>query len=164
MDIFIICKISLVCGVSASIYVFCSKHEPFIKSCESNLDTISLVGVYSLRTMHYSLGVFLLFYTFASTINLIHDLLVVGLIVCICLHWQIFNGCILVVLEKRLLIPENSCEPSSHEFVHIEKMPFLALLGLPKTITDLSDNFIFILPIILIARLIYYINIFPKYI
>jgi hypothetical protein len=149
MDIFIICKISLVCGVSASIYVFCSKHEPFIKSCESTLDSISLLGVYGLRTIHYSLGVFLLSYTFASTINLIHDLFVVGLIVCICLHWQIFNGCILVILEKRLLIPEN---------VHIEKMPFLALLGVPKKITDLSDNFIFILPIILIGRLMYYIN------
>jgi len=146
MDIFFICQFSVVCGVTASVYVFLTNYEPFIKLCESKLDSLSLITVYGLRSIHYSLTAFLLTYPFISTINFECDLIIIGFIVSICLHWQIIGGCILTILEKRILIPE---------YVHIDKMPFFGLLGIPKNITDLSDNIILILPIILVGRIIY---------
>jgi hypothetical protein len=114
--------------------------------CESKLGLLQLIDVYGLRTIHYSLGVFLVSYPFFSVIHLTHDLLVAGLIVAICLQWIVVGGCILIIWEKRILIPKN---------VAIDKMPFLALLGVPKKITDLSDNFIVIPLLVLLLRIVY---------
>jgi len=146
MNIFICLQVSAVCGVYASIYVFFTRHDPFIKMCESKLGLLQLIDVYGLRTIHYSLGVFLISYPFFSVIHLTHDLIVACLIVAICLQWIVVGGCILIIWEKRILIPKN---------VAIAKMPFLALLGVPKKITDLSDNFIVIPLLVLLLRIVY---------
>jgi hypothetical protein len=147
MNVFVFCKLSLIFGGSAGIYVFLTQKNDFIKKCESTLDSFQTLQVYCIRFLHYSVFSFLALYPFTVIINLWTDLIVAGFIILIYLHWQILGGCILIILEKRILIPENVECPT--------QLPFLELLSCPKNITNLPEEFIVIPLIVLLMRLLY---------
>ena len=83
MHIIILCNTSLIFGTIASIYVFFTKKNKFIKSCELTLNWFELFQVYTLRSIHYSIFAFLLLYPFVSVIKLTYDLAVICFIVSI---------------------------------------------------------------------------------
>lgn len=149
MHILLFCSSSLVVGILAAIYAFFIKSDEFIKSRESTLNPMDIFQIYTLRSIHYSIFAFFSLYPFLVDLNLTHDLFVSSMIASVYFQWQIFGECILIILEKRILFQEDFEENSDY------KLPFLALLNVPKTITELSDNLVFFQLIALGIRIWY---------
>ena len=122
-------------GVCLSIYAYaigCSKFNHI----ESSLGMVDFVELYLLRTTHFSVFVFGTLYVFFVDISFAHDMTIILLIGLTFLHWFVFGGCILTILEKRILFPDG--------FDSIKDMPFLALLNVPEVLTDIPDECILI--------------------
>ena len=145
MDIWLFLSLSVVVGVCLSIYAYaigCSKFNHI----EESLNMVDFVELYLLRTAHFSVIVFFAFYVLFADISFEHDMTIISLTILICLHWGVFGGCILTILEKRILFPDGINYP--------EKMPFLALLNAPNVLTDIPDEFILIVVILLAGRIL----------
>jgi hypothetical protein len=95
--------------------------------------------------LHFSVLVFFALYLFFVDISVKYDIIIAGLIVLIFLHWLVLGGCILPILEKRLLFPNGINYP--------EKMPFLSLLNVPETVTNIPDEVVLILVVLLVGRI-----------
>lgn len=138
MRIIIFCSNTLIAGTIASLYAFFAKSDALIKSRESKLRATDIFQIYTLRAIHYSIFAFFSLYPFLVDLNLKHDLFIIGMIVLVYFQWKLFSGCVLIILEKRILFREDFEENREY------KLPFLALLNVPKNVTELSDNIIFI--------------------
>jgi hypothetical protein len=84
-------------------------------------------------------------YLFFVDISVKYDTIIAISIILIFLQWSILGGCILTILEKRILFPDGINYP--------EKMPFLSLLNVPDWLTVVPDEVIFIIVVILFYRI-----------
>lgn len=149
MHIVLFCRNSFIVGTSAAIYVFFTKSDPIIRIRESRLKTMDIFQIYTLRAIHYSIFAFFSLYPFIVDFNLTHDLVVSSMIASVYFQWRIFGGCIIVILEKRVLFRDDFEE--NRDF----KLPFLVLLNVPRKITEISDNLVFLQLIALGLRIWY---------
>jgi hypothetical protein len=144
MDIWLYLSLSGIVGICLSIYAYAIECSKF-NHIELSLSNLNFVKLYLLRAIHFGIFIFYTLYLFFVDISIKNDIIIAGLIVLIFLHWLVLGGCILTILEKRLLFPNGINYP--------EKMPFLSLLNVPEVITDIPDEVILILALLLVRRI-----------
>jgi len=144
MNILLFLCLSFVTGICLSIYTYAIECSTF-NYIESSLCLLDHVNLYFLRTIHFSVLSFFTLYLFFVDISVKYDTIIAISIILIFLQWSILGGCILTILEKRILFPDGINYP--------EKMPFLSLLNVPDWLTVVPDEVIFIIVVILFYRI-----------
>ena len=144
MDIQLFSCLCVVVGICITIYIYASSFDDM---GTPELCTFDIAKLYIIRTLHFSIFVFFLFYSFLADISIRNDIIVIFIIVLITLQWYMIGGCILTFMEERILFPERT-----HSTFNI---PFLTLVNMPSYITDIPDETIWCLVVVLGARIMF---------
>ena len=144
MDVWLFLLLSVVVGICLSIYAYALDSSKF-NHIESTLGIFDFMRLHLLRTAHFIVFVFFALYVFFVDLSVKSDTIVILLTILMFLHWSVFDGCILTILEKHILFPNGMNCP--------DKIQFLSLLNVPEELTNIPYELILIVVFFLACRL-----------
>ena len=94
--------LSVCIGIITSIYSY-YKYHPVIKKQEEKISMVDKINLYIIRAIHYTMSTFIGIYVFFVEISLVNELLAIGLVAFMILHWLYLGECMFSVAEKKIL-------------------------------------------------------------
>jgi hypothetical protein len=97
--------LSCIVGISISIYVYNKQKNIIIQLQENQLSTYDTIMLYVIRSNHYAVLFFGLFFPFLVKINILYDIIFIILSSLVYIQWYIFSECLITIKEKQILDP-----------------------------------------------------------